>query len=139
MDSTHRTGAVSCSPSRRRAVGPSCTGAAVTLATTGATGRPNVVRSSSRSSPPAAGAMSGEWNAPLTRMGSTRRAPSTLSAAPARSMAAASPEMTVCSGALRLAATATAPLPLARASTSITVSPGSPTTTAMVPGRSAPA
>ena len=47
-----------------------------------------------------AGRMSGEWNAPLTGSGITRRAPARFAISPARATAATSPEITICPGAL---------------------------------------
>src|SRR5436853_425094 len=83
MQVTHRTGAVSWSASRRRARVASRTGSAVALAITGNAGSRNGARSSASRRWFAAGAMSDEWNAPLTLRGTTRLAPRARHAAPA--------------------------------------------------------
>src|SRR6266513_412006 len=90
MHVTHRTGAVSWSASRRRARVASRTGSAVALAITGNAGSRNGARSSASRMWFAAGAMSDEWNAPLTLRGTTRLAPRARHAAPACATAAGS-------------------------------------------------
>ena len=68
---TQRTGAVSCSARSRLASAPVVTGSPLALAMTGKrrVARRRTAPSASRS-PSTAGAMSGEWNAPLTLSGS---------------------------------------------------------------------
>src|SRR3989440_6329006 len=139
MHVTHRTGAVSWSASRRRARVASRTGSAVALAITGNAGSRNGARSSASRRWFAAGAMSDEWNAPLTLRGTTRLAPRARHAAPAFATASGSPEITVWSGALRLAATTTAPPLEAARHAASTSAVARPSTAAMVPGRSVPA
>src|SRR3989449_6697445 len=69
----------------------------------------------------------------------TRFAPRSLQAAPARATAFGSPEMTVWSGAFRLAATTTSPPVEAARHAASTSLVASPSTAAIVPGRSVPA
>ncbi len=95
MHSIQRTGAVSWSTSKRRARAAVVTASAVALASTGKRGSANSARSSTSRRWLAAGAISGEWNAPLTLSGMTRFAPRALHAAPAFATASGSPEITV--------------------------------------------
>ena len=67
-----------------RARATSLIGSAVALATTGKRGALNGADSSAAARPGTAGAMSGEWKAPLTLSGRTRLAPAALQASPAR-------------------------------------------------------
>src|SRR5437899_1968362 len=69
----------------------------------------------------------------------SRFAPRSLQAAPARATAFGSPEMTVWSGAFRLAATTTSPPVEAARHAASTSLVASPSTAAIVPGRSVPA
>src|SRR5260370_19124240 len=129
MHATHRTGAVSWSAIRRRARDALRTGSAVAFAITGNAGSWKGARSSAMRKWFAAGAMRDEGNAPLTLRGTTRLAPRALPSPPAFAPASGSPEITVWSGAFRLAATTTAPpLEAARhpASTSAVARPAPP-------------
>src|SRR5690349_7740815 len=74
---------------------------------TGNAGSENVASASASRSPSTAGAIKGEWKAPLTLRGITRLAPRALHCSPARCTPDGSPEITVWSGAFRLAGTAT--------------------------------
>ena len=139
MVSCQSTGEVSCRfrPAQRSAA--RVTGRPDTLATSGAAGSSKAVCSRWAAKDAAASASSGEWKAPLTFRGVTRRAPAAFSASPAAATPSMVPEMTTWASELWLARTTEPCSALTAAQTSRTASAPRPMMAAMVPGRFRPA
>ena len=78
-------------------------------------------------------AISGEWNGADTGSGTTRLAPRAVRSSPARATAPAWPAITVCSGALKLAATTVSAAALASGSSASTRSRPGPSTADIAP------
>ncbi len=104
-EDSHCTGDPICRRIRSRRVSTSATGPAPTLVTTGTRGARRGAASTTTAKAAAASAMSGEWKAPLTLSGTTRRAPAARARAPAAATASSVPLMTTWPGALRFATT----------------------------------
>ncbi len=113
-------------------VSGSVTAAAVTLATSGTNGRPNVVPASAAAMASAAGCISEQWNGADTGSSTEWREPFALASAIARATAFSWPETTTCPGALSLATSQTWSC-AASAATAATVSRSRPISTAIAP------
>src|SRR6266850_553001 len=132
MDSSQRTGAVTCRMSASRASSPCSIVSASTLVTTGTRKFENSAVRKSFSSFSCAGIISAEWNGADTGRITARFAPACEASSTARFTAPACPEITVCSGEFRFAAAQTSPS-AARLQASATTACDNPMIAAIAP------